>query len=54
MMCGSKCFLVEIKQEGTKQMKEVIAKTPIHARKITRQTYGADIEIVRVKTKQRT
>ncbi|NYF25698.1 hypothetical protein HDC33_002554 [Sporosarcina sp. JAI121] len=53
MMCGSKCFLVEMKLNGTKQIKQVTARTPIGARKVIRGEYGADAEIMSVKEKKR-
>lgn len=53
MMCGSKCFLVEMELEETKQIKQVTAKTPIGARKVIRGEYGAGVAILSVKEKKR-
>lgn len=49
MMCGAKCFLVEIMLNGTKQAKQVTARTPIGARKVIRAEYGTAVDIVTVK-----
>lgn len=53
MMCGSKCFLVEMELNGTKQIKQVTARTPVGARKVIRGEYGANAEIVSVKEEKR-
>lgn len=53
MMCGSKCFVVEMKLNGTKQIKQVTARTPVGARKVVRGEFGADAEIVSVKEEKR-
>jgi hypothetical protein len=52
MMCGSKCFLVEMELNGTKQIKQVTAKTFVGARKVIRGKYGAEVEILSVKEKK--
>ena len=52
MMCGSKCFLVEMELDGTKQIKQVTAKNPIGARKLIRGKYGARVAILTVKEKK--
>ncbi len=53
MMCGSKCFLVEMELNGTKQIKQVTARTPVGARKVIRGEFGADAKIVSVKEEKR-
>ncbi len=53
MMCGSKCFLVEMELNGTKQFKQVTARNPVGARKVVRGEYGADAKIVSVKEEKR-
>ncbi|MDW0116523.1 hypothetical protein QTL97_06225 [Sporosarcina thermotolerans] len=52
MMCGSKCFIVTMEQNGTKEIKQVNARTPIGARKVIRGEYGAKVEILSVKEKK--
>ena len=49
MMCGSKRFLVEMKQNGTKQIKQVAERTPAGARKEIRKEYGEKVEILSVR-----
>jgi len=46
--CGSKCFLVEMEIKGEKQIKPVIARTSVDARKTLRKEYGAEAHIVSV------
>ena len=53
MLCGAKCFIVEMELNGTKQIKEVKARTPIGARKVIRGEYGAGVEILSVKKEKR-
>ncbi|WP_252504921.1 hypothetical protein [Sporosarcina sp. Marseille-Q4943] len=53
MMCGSKCFLVKMENNGTKQIKQVIARNPIGARKVIRGKYGAGVEILSVREEKR-
>ena len=45
-MCGSKCFLVELELDGTKQIKQVTARNHIGARRVIRREYGAKVEIL--------
>lgn len=52
MMCGSKCFIVQLEQNGTKEIKQVHARTSIGARKVIRGEYGAEVEILSVKEKK--
>ncbi|MBS4207088.1 hypothetical protein [Bacillus sp. FJAT-50079] len=54
MMCGSKCFLVEIERNGEKQINKVNARTPVNARKVIRGKFGADAEIISVKEEKKT
>lgn len=49
MLCGSKCFLVNLELNGTKQIKQVTARNPVGARKLIRRRYGVDVEILSVK-----
>lgn len=49
MMCGSKCFLVEMELNGTREIKQVTARNPVGARKVIRGEYGADAKISSVK-----
>jgi len=49
MMCGSRCFLVEMKLDGIKVVKRVTARTPVGARKVIRGKYGDVVEILSVK-----
>lgn len=53
MLCGSKCFLVEIELAGTKKMKKVTARNSIGARKVIRGEYGAGVRILSVKEEKR-
>lgn len=53
MMCGSKCFLVEMERSGERQLKKVTARTPVNARKVIREKYGAEAEIISVKEERR-
>ncbi|MFS0575771.1 hypothetical protein AB1K83_09055 [Sporosarcina sp. 179-K 3D1 HS] len=53
MMCGSKCFLVEMEHNGTKQIKQVIARNSVGARKVIRGEYGAEVQILSVKEEKR-
>lgn len=53
MMCGSKCFLVEMKLNGTRELKKVTARTPVGARKVIKGEYGAGTEILSVKEAKR-
>lgn len=46
MMCGSKCFLVEIELDGEMKIKRVNARTPVNARKVIRGKYGDDAVIL--------
>ncbi|GAE25542.1 hypothetical protein JCM9140_1542 [Halalkalibacter wakoensis JCM 9140] len=41
MRCNSKCFLVEMEQNGERQTKTVTARSSIEARKTIRGQYGA-------------
>jgi len=49
MLCGSKCFLVEMELDGTRQTKQVTAKNPIGARKLIRGEYGTGVDILSVR-----
>lgn len=51
MLCGSKCFLVEMERNGTKEMKEVKARHVIGARKVVKGEYGAEVEILSIREK---
>lgn len=42
MMCGSRCYLVEVEVDGFKKRKRVNARTPVNARKFIRKRYGKD------------
>ncbi len=53
MMCGSKCFLVEMELEGTKQIKHVTARNSVGARKVIRGEFGAEVTILSVKEEKR-
>ena len=53
MMCGSKCFLVEMERNGTKQVMQVTARTPIGARKVVKREYGVGVGIISVKEEKR-
>ena len=53
MMCGSKCFLVEMELDGTRELKQVTARTPVGARKVIRGEYGANAKIISVKEAKR-
>lgn len=53
MLCGAKCFLVEVERNGMKEMKEVKARNSIGARKVIRGAYGAEVEILSVREKKR-
>ena len=48
MMYGSKRFLVKMKLNGKKLIKQVAAKTPVDARKTIRKEYGESVEILSV------
>ncbi|MFC5590017.1 hypothetical protein ACFPRA_14010 [Sporosarcina soli] len=50
MMCGSKCFLVEMELGGTKQ---VTARNSVGARKVIRGEFGAGVTILSVKEEKR-
>ncbi|MDA3129538.1 hypothetical protein ACFPTR_00160 [Aliibacillus thermotolerans] len=52
MLCGSKCFLVQMEMNGTKEIKEVRARNAIGARKVIRGEYGAEVEILSVREKK--
>jgi len=53
MICGSKCFLVEMEWKGEKQIKPVTARTPIDARKTIRKEYGKETPIFSVIKRKR-
>ena len=53
MLCGSKCFLVEMDLDGTRQIKRVTARNSIGARKVVRGEFGAGVSILSVKEKKR-
>jgi hypothetical protein len=53
MMCGSKCFLVEMKLDGTRQTKQVTARNSIGARKVIRGKYGAGVDILSVREEKK-
>lgn len=53
MICGSKCFLVEMELEGTKQIKQVTARNSVGARKVIRGEFGAGVTILSVKEEKR-
>ncbi|WP_175384511.1 hypothetical protein [Bacillus sp. FJAT-27225] len=53
MRCGSKCFLVEVEQNGEKQIKPVITRTPAEARKTIRIQYGGDATILSVREEKK-
>lgn len=48
MRCGTKCFLVEMEENGEKKVQPVIARTPAEARKQIRYQYGVGIRILSV------
>lgn len=48
MMCGAKRFLVKIEMNGEVEVKQVIARTSVNARKVIRQKYGDDVTILSV------
>lgn len=45
MMCGSKCYVVEIEVNGLKKTKRVNARSPVNARKFIRKKYGKETTI---------
>lgn len=53
MMCGSKCFIVEIERDGVKQTRPVNARTPAGARKVIRGEPGAEVKILSVKEEKK-
>jgi len=54
MMCGSKCFLVTMELNGTKQIQQVTAKNFVGARKVIRGEYGTEARILSVREKKST
>ena len=52
-MCGSKCFLVEMKLKGSIQIMQVTARNAIGARKVIRGEYGTEAHILSVKEEKR-
>lgn len=53
MLCGSKCFLVEVELGEGKKTKQVTARNSIGARKVIRGEYGAEVNILSVKERKR-
>ncbi|MBO1003896.1 hypothetical protein ACFSKI_08150 [Pseudogracilibacillus auburnensis] len=53
MRCGSKCFLVEMKRNGMTETIPVTARSPIGARKVIRNEYAENVEILVVKEEKR-
>lgn len=53
MLCGSKCFFVEMEGNGKKDTKSIIARTPAEARKTVRKKFGKKIEIISVREGKR-
>ncbi|MGG0668903.1 hypothetical protein [Sporosarcina koreensis] len=53
MLCGSKCFVVKMELNGTKQVKQVTARNSVGARKLIRAQYGTDVEVLSVKEGKR-
>ncbi|MGG4467666.1 hypothetical protein ABER68_06555 [Paenibacillus alvei] len=53
MRCGAKCFLVELEINGEKQVKPINARTPVDARKTIRFEYGAEANILSVRSEKR-
>lgn len=49
MICGAKRFLVDIEVDGTRKVKRVSARTPVAARKVIREEYGQNLEILTVR-----
>ena len=53
MRCGSKCFMVEFELNGEKQIKPVVARTPVEARKTIRLEYGSEPQILTVREEKK-
>jgi len=53
MRCGAKRFIVELEQNGKSKQKEVVARTPAEARRLTRLRCGENTHILSVKEKNR-
>lgn len=51
MQCGAKCFYVEINKDGVNDIKKVISRTPVTARKTIRKKYGEAVDIISVQKK---
>ncbi|WP_176481940.1 hypothetical protein [Paucisalibacillus globulus] len=49
MKCGAKRYFVETEDNGEKQLKTIIARTPAEARKKFRSAHGIEAQIVSVK-----
>jgi len=49
MKCGAKCFTVAFEIDGNIKKKSVISRTPVMARKINRNAYGKDANILTVR-----
>jgi hypothetical protein len=52
MRCGTKCYLIQIESDGEKQVKSVIARTPVEARKKFRKEYGTEAQIISVRERE--
>lgn len=53
MRCGSKCFFVEFELNGEKQIKAVVARTQVEARKTIRLEYGTSPQILSVREEKK-
>ncbi|HWK22941.1 MAG TPA: hypothetical protein VNS08_07925 [Ureibacillus sp.] len=53
MRCGAKCFVVEFEIDGEKQVKQIIARTPVEARKTIRLEYGTSPQNLSVKEERK-
>lgn len=53
MMCGAKCFTVEIQKNDEIKEKTVTARTPAAARKTIRSKYGKETKVFSVKEQKR-
>jgi len=53
MRCGAKRYIVEVKENGEKLIKDIVARTPAEARKKFRAKYGEQSEIISVREKNR-
>lgn len=53
MMCGAKCFIVEMQKNDETKEKMVTARTPAAARKTIRSKYGKETKISSVREQKR-